>query len=670
MVCASVRSVANAPLLTVVRMPAIAQEALLVLADLDVLAASEATAWHDVLTACAAHRTEHAATATVALGIGAPDAWTATATWLAPHVRCFVWFPELLDPEDYAAALDALPQARFFHGPDGLQSIRSALTSLGIAAIAPRVDAAGEDALFELQGDYLTRARQAYDEHVRRLPEGEPALSKAWQTYLQRLEGSAGTYGFAELSEAASRVHRLFAVIPNRPDTSERAAEAIGAALDAAAIRHEKLVSDRLPARIELNARFRVLIVADDPATSQQLRLALTHSRLEAVHHEQPHTFAEALELVQPDVLVIQQQLRHFDGLDLAAQVRRHPSFAALPIVALLADTAESTRNRAMHCGVDSWLVRPFSAESAVLVVVNLLRRLEAEQALGGRDAVTGLYSRSALEDRLELELLRARRTGELVGLMLVHITESDQRRYPRKVLLELAQAAESTFRRSDILARYNEQTIAAVLPGADPRVVASLAQRLKDSIDPVIRIEAAASIAEGAVSPAMVMADAETRLIHVLDGSPSAAIGRCVHTATTEPEAIARTPRILLVDGDDAILNLLRFFCAREGLLVDEARDGLAALEYLERASRAHKLPDLIVMEAYLSGIDGFSVLRTVRTHYGARVAVMMLTVQRNEERIAKAFQLGASDFVAKPFSVPEVMARIKNILLRSGAL
>jgi two-component system phosphate regulon response regulator PhoB len=145
--------------------------------------------------------------------------------------------------------------------------------------------------------------------------------------------------------------------------------------------------------------------------------------------------------------------------------------------------------------------------------------------------------------------------------------------------------------------------------------------------------------------------------------------VGRCA--ARPEEETTrGHAPRILLVDNDEAILTLLTFFCEREGFVVEIARDGLAAIEALETAARTNTAPDLVIMEAYLPGVDGFSVLRKIQADFGARVSVMMLTIQRNEERIAKAFNLGAADFVAKPFSVPEVIARIKNILLRSGAL
>ncbi|MFT4704388.1 MAG: DNA-binding response OmpR family regulator [Bradymonadia bacterium] len=651
-------------------MPSIANESVLVLSGATFPEGELGGDVRAMLEACRHATTTRAATATVALGIGPPDMWTGDADWLQPTARCFVWFDGLMEPEDYAGALEKLPHARFLHGPAGLAVVRSSLISLGIADAPGQVDQAGIDAMFDMQGDYLQRLRREFDEFQQRVPPGEPAKSAAWRELLGRITGSAGTYGFTQLTDMADESRKLFLVVPSREDADIEAYARVGGAIDAAVVAHKRQSTDRLPARIEADVRYRVLIVSDDPTVANQLGLALNHSRLEAVHHELPHTFHEAVRLVQPDVLLIQQSLKHFDGLDLAAQIRTDDNYAALPIIALLNDTSEDTRTRATRSGVDTWLVRPFSAESAVLSVLNMLRRVEAEQALGGRDPVTALYSRSALEDRLELELLRSRRSGELVGLMLIHIVEGVGVRYPRQTLVALAEVADATFRRSDILARYNERTIAVVLPGADPRVVMALSERVADSVDPSVRVQIAASIAEGAVSPVMVMADVETRLLQAMDGQISGAIGRCIQPVEDEDVARVRAPRVLLVDNDDAILTLLRFFCAREGLIVDDARDGLSAIEYLDRAARAGQLPDLVVMEAYLPGVDGYSVLRKIHTEYGNRIAVMMLTVQRNEERIAKAFQLGAADFVAKPFSVPEVMARIKNILLRSGAL
>ena len=148
--------------------------------------------------------------------------------------------------------------------------------------------------------------------------------------------------------------------------------------------------------------------------------------------------------------------------------------------------------------------------------------------------------------------------------------------------------------------------------------------------------------------------------------------MGHCVRPrgASAGQAAEASRPRVLLVDTDEAILQLLRFFCAREGFEVLEAQDGQAALEVMDRASAGEALPDAVGLEAHLPGLDGFQVLEAIQERFGARVSVLMMSVQHSGERAARAFRLGAVDFVGKPFSVPEVIARIRNALVRAGAL
>lgn len=612
---------------------------------------------------------ERAEEASFVLAIGPPEHWPAFPGGVPDSARVFAWFEQLLEEHDYNAARRRLPQATFLHGERGMEVLEELLVGGGLSRDYAIVDDAGNDAFFDLKGQYLENLIHEYREFLNSRTVAEPELTASWREYLQRVEGGAGTYEFSKLSEAARRARTLFSSVKTSPDTEEQAAELMTAAINAAAESHREAVAARMPARIAYNVRHRALILADDVTVAQQLRLALTHSELEAVVHDDPTSFYDALRVVRPDVIIVEQSLEGFDGFDLAAQVRADSSFAAVPVVGLLDDLAETTRTYGARCGIDTFLIRPFSAINAVETVGALLARNDEMLALGGRDPVTGLYTKRALADRLELELMRARRAGDLVGLMLIHIESGGDTRYPRQSLIELAHTVESTFRRSDILASYNERTVAAVLPGADPRVVASLMHRLVEAISPELNLRISASLAEGTSSPAMVLADAETRLVHALEGQPGSAVGRCA----VRPEDAAirgHAPRILLVDNDEAILTLLTFFCEREGFIVEVARDGLAAIESLETAARTNTAPDLVVMEAYLPGVDGFSVLRKIQSDFGARVSVMMLTIQRNEERIAKAFNLGAADFVAKPFSVPEVIARIKNILLRSGAL
>ena len=623
----------------------------------------------NLLNSCMFARVESADDASFVIGVGPPELWKSFGGAVSESARSFAWFEQLLEEHDYDTARRKLPDATFLHGERGLEVLEGLLVGFGVRCDYAAVDDAGIDAFFDLKGGYLEGLIEDYRKFLNRRTVVEPELTTSWREFLQRVEGGAGTYEFKDLSEAARRARSLFTGPKTAPHVEEQAAEIMTAAINTAAEAHREALAARMPERIAHNVRHRALILADDVPVAQQLRLALTHSELEALVHNDPTTLYEALRVVRPDVIIVQQTLNGFDGFDLAAQIRTDSSFAAVPVVGLLEDIAESTRTYGARCGIDTFLIRPFSAGNAVETIGALLDRNEQMLALGGRDPVTNLYTKRALQDRLELELMRARRAGDLVGLMLIHIESGGNPRYPRQSLIELAQTAESTFRRSDILGSYNERTVAAVLPGADPRVVASLMHRLVEAAPQDLNLRIAASLAEGTAPATMVTADAETRLVHALDGKPGSAVGRCA-AHPDEERARGHAPRILLVDNDEAILTLLSFFCEREGFIVEKARDGLAAIEALETSARTNTVPDLVVLEAYLPGVDGFSVLRKIQSDFGARVGVMMLTIQRNEERIAKAFNLGAADFVPKPFSVPEVIARIKNILLRSGAL
>lgn len=584
-------------------------------------------------------------------------------------VDTLAWFDSIQQADIYERIQRRCPTVEFFHGALGLDRLESVLAAGGLCAPPAEPDPSTGDALFELKGVYLQQLVTDVRNFLESCPEDPEESFKLWPGFLQRVEGSAGTYEFSDLSDAARKARVLFEGATVDPEREQRAADAITRAVNEAVAAHREQLSARIPDRIASDANHRALILATDAPLAHQLRLALTSSALEALVHDDPATFRDALRLVHPDIVIVEHALDGFDGFELAAQVRAEEAFQALPIVALLDDPSEKTRTRAAKAGVDTWLLRPFSADNAVSTVRAILDRSDAQMALGGRDPVTGLFSRRALLDRLELELLRARRASERVALMLIHIEAAPRDSYPRQLLLDLATSVDATFRRSDILGRYNEKTVAAVLPGADPRIVESLIERLVEAMDPGVELRISASIADGSATPSVVAADAETRLIQALEGQPGAAVGRC---AGADDIAAKRThaPRVLLVDNDEAILTLLRFFCQREGFIVEEARDGLSAIERLEASAEDGTLPDLVILEAYLPGVDGFSVLRKIQSAFGTRVGVMMLTIQRNEERIAKAFNLGAADFVAKPFSVPEVMARIRNILLRSGAL
>ncbi len=117
--------------------------------------------------------------------------------------------------------------------------------------------------------------------------------------------------------------------------------------------------------------------------------------------------------------------------------------------------------------------------------------------------------------------------------------------------------------------------------------------------------------------------------------------------------------PTILVVDDEPPILELVRGYLEREGFTVRTVEDGLAAVELV----RIHK-PDVVVLDLMLPGIDGIEVCRQIRTFSDAYV--LMLTARAEEIDRIVGLSVGADDYLVKPFSPRELVARVKALLRR----
>jgi two-component system response regulator CpxR len=116
---------------------------------------------------------------------------------------------------------------------------------------------------------------------------------------------------------------------------------------------------------------------------------------------------------------------------------------------------------------------------------------------------------------------------------------------------------------------------------------------------------------------------------------------------------------RILVVDDDVELASLLREFLQREGFDVEFAHSGTVGLEMAMRGRF-----DLIVLDVMLPGLDGFEILRRLRPH--SHVPVLMLTARGEDVDRIVGLELGADDYLPKPFNPRELVARIRAILRR----
>jgi len=133
------------------------------------------------------------------------------------------------------------------------------------------------------------------------------------------------------------------------------------------------------------------------------------------------------------------------------------------------------------------------------------------------------------------------------------------------------------------------------------------------------------------------------------------------VQTQLSEPNFAGM--RVLVVDDESRMINFIRMNLELEGFQVIEAGNGLEALDMLRR-----HIPDLIILDVMMPQLDGFETLRMLREF--SNVPVIMLTAKGEEEDKVRGLELGADDYITKPFGAREMVSRAKAVLRRINSV
>jgi DNA-binding response OmpR family regulator len=122
----------------------------------------------------------------------------------------------------------------------------------------------------------------------------------------------------------------------------------------------------------------------------------------------------------------------------------------------------------------------------------------------------------------------------------------------------------------------------------------------------------------------------------------------------------VKEQPTVLIADDEPQMVGVIAYALQTAGIQVIMAYDGLQALQQVERHH-----PDLVILDVAMPGVDGFEVCRRVRSE--TTIPVLLLTVKDEQEDVIKGLELGADDYMTKPFSMRELVLRVRAILRRT---
>ena len=230
---------------------------------------------------------------------------------------------------------------------------------------------------------------------------------------------------------------------------------------------------------------FTVLVVEDDPLQASHHAALLESAGMNTLVVNEPLKIMEPLVDGRPDLVLMDVYMPGCTGVELAAAIRQQEAFVGIPIVFLSQERVRSLQLEAMRQGGDDFLTKPVDPEHLLSIVATRAQRGRVLRGHMVRDSLTGLLNHSAILDRLEHELARAKRSEEPLAFAMLDLDHFKRvnDRYGHaagdRVLRSLARMLQQRLRKTDLLGRYGGEEFAIILPGA----TASRAAEILDDI-------------------------------------------------------------------------------------------------------------------------------------------------------------------------------------------
>jgi diguanylate cyclase (GGDEF)-like protein len=423
----------------------------------------------------------------------------------------------------------------------------------------------------------------------------------------------------------------------------------------------------------------RVLAVDDDPQILATLEALLGSQHLEVTTLDDPLRFWQSLTEVSPDLLMLDVDMPHVNGIDLCRVVRNEPRWRELPVLFLTAHTDADTIHRIFAARADDYVSKPIVGPELVARIRNRLERVQLLRRMAETDPLTGLANRRKSSQVLEQFLRLAQRNNHPLSLAILHldhlkkVNDDYGHEAGDAVLRRLAALLQRAFRSEDVVARWGGEEFVVgmyAMPRDDgvhrlAEVLETLRQEefsgLKDSH---LRVTFSAGVAAYPTDGADVQA-----LYRAADQTLSQAkvSGRNRVLPVGWDSAPAQTVQhvdVVVVDDDETLTGLLLHALETRGYRACRLSNGQQALKHLGGASPS-LTARVVLLDVNMPGLDGLSLLRHL-AHDGVlqHTQVIMLTFRSREDEVLQALELGACDHVSKPFSLPVLMQRIRRAL------
>ncbi|GEM_PF-430029 len=430
----------------------------------------------------------------------------------------------------------------------------------------------------------------------------------------------------------------------------------------------------------------RVLIVDDDEMIQELVERNLTRAGYTVRIASDGKGALEEVFRFTPDMVILDIMLPDIDGLDLLKILRQRPGGSILPIMFLTAKTGLNDRIQGLSIGGDDYITKPFHPEELVARVGALIGRTALLKELAVRDGLTGTYNHRYFYEKLKDEITRWKRYKRKFTLVMIdldffkNVNDSYGHMVGDIVLRETADFLIAQLRSIDVVARYGGEEFALILPETDLKEAHLVLRRIFERIrnwkiklpnsDESIQITFSAGLAtcsEDGEDEKALVSHADKALYYAKESGRNQFIlyrdlvtimkrNRDVDDSYDETEVRKEDKGTIYIAEDDLLIsNMLKIYLEKEGYRISVFPNGaeLLAIINIEK-------PDLILLDVMMPLMDGIKALEIIRSQDDVKnIPVIMLTSLDDRVILERHKQLGAVDYVRKPFS-PEILIKV----------
>jgi diguanylate cyclase (GGDEF)-like protein len=428
----------------------------------------------------------------------------------------------------------------------------------------------------------------------------------------------------------------------------------------------------------------KVLVVDDEPAIPKGLTTLLGRRGLVVTAITDPLQFWYALDQVRPALVLLDLEMPKISGTELCRAMRSDRRWNQLPVVFLTGHTDPDSVRRLFAAGADDYVGKPFVPAELVMRLESRLTGVKARRGPVDTDPITGLQTARRTAEVIERFLRLARRKSDAYSVAVLEVddfarlVETYGRSVGERILRTIGELLPKSFRGEDVIGWWGwwggaEFMIGMYGSSKEPSAIklSQICNKIAEQSFPAdggqtVKVLCSAGVAQYQIDGDTVEALREAGLaaLKLVRGTGMSRVG-ISGVKVTGP--LTRRVDVAIVEGDAALVSLLQHAMESRNLRVATFADGEAAANALTGAVPEIQA-SIILLDVDLPSLNGLDVLRRLKAAELTRVSnVIMLTARTGERDVLTALELGAIDHIAKPFSVPVLMHKVRTVLKQS---